>query len=104
MSKARKLSKRRKSAVVDVGDVRRSALRNDAKPARNVAGGSGTIHLFPLGLAAEIRYTHAGDKQKYRHTFKRPGPTYFATIGGKSFVMIRVPAIVTRNKHPYIGD
>lgn len=62
------------------------------------------IKLHPLGICKEIRYAHQGDKKKYSHPFKRKGETYHAVLGGRSFVMIEVPAMVTRNGHKYIGD
>ncbi len=97
MKKARKPGKSRRVAEKPIAAARLGRTRT-------VQDQLGKLYLAPLGLAAEIRYTHAGDKQRYRHTFKRSAPTYFTTIGGKAFVMIRVPRMVTRNKRPYIGD
>lgn len=62
-----------------------------------------SITLKSLGTAAEIRYVHAVDRKRYSHKFKG-APVYHAEIGGRVFVMIEVPRIVTTKGRKYIGD
>lgn len=62
-----------------------------------------SITLHQLGTASEIRYVHAVDRKRYAHKFKG-AKVYHAVIGGRTFVMIETPGMVTHKGRKYIGE